>query len=67
MKRSIGGIWKFQIPLEASRNKDQSVEAGREYVAAYVTYVHYVEGVHDAVVATDAHHAGHDSDYGHAH
>jgi hypothetical protein len=48
---------KFQKALEAGKNKDRSVEAGREFVAAYVTYVHYVEGVHDAIVAAGSHHA----------
>jgi len=58
---------KFQKALEASKNKNRSVDAGREFVAAYVTYVHYVEGVHDAIVAAGSHHAGHDADSGHAH
>lgn len=47
---------KFQKAFEAGKNKDRSVEAGREFVAAYVTYVHYVEGVHDAIVAAGSHH-----------
>jgi len=58
---------KFQAVLEAGKNKDRSAEAGREFVAAYVTYVHYVEGVHDAIVASGGHHAEHNSDPGHAH
>lgn len=58
---------KFQKALEASRDKDRSVEAGREFVAAYVTYVHYVEGVHDAIIAAGSHHAENKSDSGHAH
>ncbi|MCB1183933.1 hypothetical protein KDM41_10900 [bacterium] len=58
---------KFQAALEAGKNKDRSAEAGREFVAAYVTYVHYVEGVHDAIVASGGHHAEHNSDSGHAH
>jgi hypothetical protein len=47
---------KFQRVLEARRTRDESVEAGREYVEAYVTYVHFVEGIHDAVAATAVHH-----------
>ena len=58
---------KFQKALEAGKNKDRSVEAGREFVAAYVTYIHYVEGVHDAIVAAGSHHAEHNSDTGHEH
>jgi hypothetical protein len=41
--------------VEAHKNYDKSdVDAGREYVEAYVTYVHYVEGLYDAATA-DAH------------
>ncbi|WP_435627307.1 DUF6448 family protein [Candidatus Ferrigenium straubiae] len=47
---------KFARVLEASKNKDKSIEAGREFVEAYVTYVHYVEGVH-AVIASSGNHA----------
>ncbi len=57
----------FQKALKASRNKDRSVEAGREFVAAYVTYVHYVEGVHDAIIAAGSHHAENNTDSAHAH
>ena len=46
---------RFQHALEAKKHAQESVAAGREYVAAYVTYVHYVEGVVQAVHAT-AHH-----------
>jgi hypothetical protein len=47
---------KFKRVSETKKNKDASVEAGREFVAAYVTYVHFVEGVHDAIVAQGTHH-----------
>ena len=46
---------KFQHVRKAHAHKDDSVAAGREFVAAYVTYVHFVEGVHDAIVATGEH------------
>lgn len=46
---------RFEKLLEARRRKDESVEAGRRYVEAYVVFVHYVEGVHHAVHAADAH------------
>jgi hypothetical protein len=42
--------------------KDESVEAGREYVEAHVIYMHYVEGIHDAILSAGGHHhadAGH--------
>jgi hypothetical protein len=46
---------KFQRVSAARENKDDSVAAGREFVAAYVSYVHYVAGVHDAIVAAGGH------------
>ena len=50
---------KFNKALEARKNKDKSVEAGREFVEAYVTYMHYVEGIHTAIMSTGGHqHAG---------
>lgn len=48
---------KFNKALEASRNKDKSIEAGREFVEAYVIYMHYVEGIHDAIMSAGGHHA----------
>ena len=47
---------KFDKALEARKSKDKSVEAGREFVEAYVAYMHYVEGIHSAIMS--AHHAG---------
>ena len=41
---------------EAQKNKDKSVEAGREYVEAYVAYTHYVEGIHAAIKSAGGHH-----------
>lgn len=49
---------KFDKVMAAAKNKDKSVEAGREFVAAYVTYVHYLEAIHAAILSTGAHHAG---------
>lgn len=46
---------KFEKALEAKKHADESVEAGREYVEAYVAYMHFVEGVHAAVMATGGH------------
>jgi hypothetical protein len=46
---------KFNRVMEARRHQQESVEAGRAYVAAYVEFMHFVEqmydrssGVHDA-------------------
>lgn len=49
---------KFDNALEARKNKDKSVAAGREFVEAYVTYMHYVEGIHSAIAAAGGHHHG---------
>jgi len=38
---------RFARVLETRKRADDSVAAGREYVAAYVEYVHYVERLHD--------------------
>ncbi len=46
---------KFTKAAEAKKDKDTSVEAGRRFVEAYVTYVHYVEGIHDAIMSAGAH------------
>lgn len=46
---------KFQRVSEARAHKDDNVESGREFVAAYVDYVHFVEGVHNAIVSAGAH------------
>ncbi len=48
---------KFNKALEAKKNKDKSVEAGREFVEAYVIYMHYVEGIHTAITSAVDHHA----------
>jgi hypothetical protein len=47
---------KFNKALESQKNKDKSVEAGREFVEAYVTYMHYIEGIHTAIMSAGGHH-----------
>lgn len=47
---------KYAALMKAKADKDKSVEAGREFVAAYVDYMHYVENVHAAIVAEGGHH-----------
>jgi hypothetical protein len=50
---------KFDAAMEAKNHRDDSVEAGRAYVEAYVAYVHYVEGIHAAIMSAGGHgHAG---------
>lgn len=46
---------KFARVVETRKNKDKSVEAGRDYVEAYVGYIHYLENVHKAIMSGGAH------------
>ncbi|MEW5816074.1 MAG: DUF6448 family protein [Spirochaetota bacterium] len=40
---------RFSRAIETKKHMNESVESGREYVAAYVEFVHYVEGIHKSV------------------
>ncbi|WP_346796922.1 DUF6448 family protein [Halomonas sp. Bachu 37] len=42
---------RYEEARVAWASADQSVEEGRDFVADYVNYIHYVEGVHGAAVA----------------
>lgn len=53
---SEGITKRFSLAFEARKHKDKSVEAGREYVEAYVEYVHYVEGIHNIIAGKGGHH-----------
>ena len=46
---------RFQQTIEARKHIDASVEAGREYVEAYVQFVHYVERLHQDAVGAALH------------
>lgn len=46
---------KFSRVAEANKHKDESVEAGRAFVKAYVEYTHYVEGIHTAIASEGGH------------
>lgn len=61
--RSAAGIRsRFDRVLAARRHADESVEAGREYVASYVDFIHYVERLYEGAGAEAGHaHAGHES------
>src|SRR4030042_1993288 len=52
---SVGVRERFERVLEVQKHKDESVEAGREYVEAYVSYVHYVEGLHEKIAGKGSH------------
>ncbi len=47
---------RFTKAFSDKKNAEKSVDAGREYVEAYVTYVHYLEGIHSAVMSKGEHH-----------
>ena len=49
---------KYDALAAAGKRKDESVEAGRAYVAAYVTFTHLVEGIHDAFAPAHGHDHG---------
>lgn len=55
------GLKEQFAKVEARKNYDKNnVAAGREYVEAYVEYVHYVEGLYDAAKAeTHGHYEEH--------
>jgi len=46
---------RFRHTREAQKHAKDSVQAGREYVEAYVTYVHYVEDIAEVVHGTSQH------------
>jgi len=48
---------RFAAAAEARKHKDESIESGRKFVAAYVEFVHYVEAAHNLATAHGAHHA----------
>jgi len=55
---------RFAEVAEKKKTASDSVEDGREYVAAYVEYVHFIEGIHNLVVAGTGHaHGGEDKEH----
>jgi hypothetical protein len=50
------GVQKwFDAAMQAKKHKDEGVEAGREWVDAYVKYVVYVHGLHNKIQAGPQH------------
>ena len=45
----------FHEAVQAKKNVDTNIEAGREFVKAYVTFVHYVERLYQAAHNRPAH------------
>jgi len=58
---------KFEKVMELKKTAGASVEKGREYVAAYVTFMHYVEGVKNAVHGGGQHAAAEEKPAAHKH
>jgi hypothetical protein len=52
---------RFALVADRKKHAADSVEAGREYVEAYVDYIHFVEGV-DALASQGASHQHHEPD-----
>ena len=50
---------KFDLVSARAREADKNVEAGREYVEAYVDFTHYVERLHSDITAGTVHGAEH--------
>ena len=46
---------RFERVLQTQQHAGESVEKGRAYVAAYVEFIHYVEGLHLAIEKGPAH------------
>lgn len=51
---------QYEVTAKARAHRDESVEAGREFVAAYVPFVHYVKRIHEMVEDGPRSH-GHDA------
>lgn len=47
---------RFNEVMEKKKHMNENVEAGREYVEAYVTFIHYVEGIHNATAGKGVQH-----------
>lgn len=52
---------RFQAARATRTTADRSTVDGREFVAAYVQYVHYLENVHDVATASTAPHGAAES------
>ena len=39
---------RFEYVMEKKKESDKSIDAGREFVEAYVVFLHYVEGIYNA-------------------
>lgn len=49
---------RFERAIEAKKHMNDSVEAGREYVEAYVIFVHFAERIYNDARPGGGHHSG---------
>lgn len=49
---------RFHHAFEKKKHADESIEAGREFVEAYVEFVHYVERLYENATTSAVHHGG---------
>lgn len=54
---------RFRQAVETRKHADESVASGREFVESYVTFTHYVEGLHGLIKAGPGGHA--EGEHGH--
>lgn len=47
---------RFEHAMKLKKHAPHSVEAGRAYVGAYVTFMHYVEGIYDKAASEGGNH-----------
>jgi hypothetical protein len=58
---------RFARVIDAKRHMNESVAAGREYVEAYVAFIHYVEKLHQLASGEGDHHGDNGSAKPHQH
>lgn len=51
---------RLRQAIEAKKHADQNVDAGREFVRAYVEFVHYVERIHKDALSVPSPHQHHE-------
>lgn len=62
-KISHGVQEHFENVKQAKSYDKNNIEAGRDYVEQYVTWVHYVNGLYAAAIQKEVHHAGEESSH----
>jgi hypothetical protein len=67
MERDVehGIRMRFARVLETRKRSGESVAAGREYVASYVDFIHYVESLREATRGAEPDHGTHEAPTGH--